>query len=656
MYFIHNQQEIPIDEKADIIIEKFSPIINLELKGEYALSFNNPITPELQKAMGFSNLPNVQNPVTKIPVALFDDNLLFTGDLTTKVASQRQYQQELTTTPGGVPLDIWKRKITDIDFGKDTIPTSTVQTNLYKLPLKEAIGTTTSNSNNYTFGELLGYKQTVLKIYMDSTEVYAHTFSYSGISVAENREEELDKVVAEFNEIQSGNTFMGILERNADEWIIRFPTGVSHTVTATIRVDYATTPFTVNYAFTRISYQSIGNYFDAALTNAWAKPYYLPPIYAPNIYSDKNSAFNGNINAINRNSYYYNTENEPVKYTFVPALKFSYIIQKLMEYMGYTLDGGFFSSDNNDKLCWLTMVCADRQFPNLTKPFNIHANEIIYKDYFPEWTVEQFINYFQSWQNVYFDFDIFSKTIRIIRRQEFFESPSTQEQVDLSELTDDDYSIPVETFNTYQLKFAITDSDDESLKADLFKPYPNVQTAGLTWQEIPNNFAPMVMSTDYVQTSQRTSGNIQRPVFTGTSPWDWSGGSGGSSSTVRSGILVCYQTGKSTMFGLSAESAKSRALFCSIESNTIVTENTLANKSLFIDGSTGLYQKQWKKYFEGISENIIIQANVVLNKLKLHQFNYKTIFHAFGCGWLASQISVNPRLKISKIRLRRIKV
>lgn len=660
MRLISNNQEIPVDEKADIIIEKFSPITNLEIKGEYALSFNNPVTPELQAAMGFSNIPNIQNPTTKIDVALFDDNLIFTGDLSTKSVNRFQYQQELTTTPGGVPLDVWKRKISDIDFGKDTIPTLTQLTNLYRIPLKEPIGSSPSNANTYTFDELLGYKQTRLYFYIDGIEVYSHVFSYIGISVSDfllNRQQELDKVVDEFNASQESTT-KGILERNSDEWVIRFPTGTTHIVTAKIRVEYTSVDFDVNYNFTRISFQSIGDYFDDALKSTWNKPYLLPQIYAPNIYSDKNTSFNGNINAINRDKYLYNTENEPTKYTFVPAFKFQYILQKLAEYMGYTLDTTFFDTDNNNKIYWLTMVCADRQFPNLTKPYNIHANEIIYKDYLPKWTVQEFVNRFQNWLNCYLEFDIFTKKLSIISRQKPFANISDQEMIDLSTISDDDYSLPTTTRETFQVKFAITESDDESLVTSAFKPFPNTQEPGFTWKEIENHFAPLTMSTDYVQTTQRTEGNIVRYNSTSghPSPWNWSNNSsGGSTSTIRKGILVCYQTGKSTMFGLNTEEPKSRSLFCAIEADTLLAENTLVNKSLFIDGEKGLYQKNWKSYIKGLSENYTVQLNVYLNKLKLHQFNWSTIFYYFNCAWIAAQISVNPRLKISKIKLRRIK-
>ncbi len=659
MKVIYNQKEIPIDDNSDIIIEKFSPITNLEIRGEYALSFNNPVTPALQEALGFSNIPNIQTPITSIPVALFDDYLLFVGNLNTKSANSKNYQQELTATPGNVPLDIWKRLITDIDFGKDTIPTTTKLTNMYKLPIKELIGTSSSNSNLYTYNQLLGYKRTVLKFQIDGYQVYSHTFTYpGGESVKENRETELDNVISEFNEIMKtlnvpDQPLYATLERYADDWIMSFPNETNHSVTSSIRVEYVTTPFTVDYTFTRISYESIENYFDGTLLNTWSKPYLLPQIYTPNIYGDQNPSFFGNINAINYNKYYYNSELEPTKYTFCPALKFSYVLHKLFEYMGYTLDPSFFNNDNNDKLCWLTLVCADRQFPNLSKPFNIHANEIVYNYYMPKWTVREFLERFQNWLNVYFDFDEFSTTVKIIERQKPFVY-DYHNLIDLSGQYDDDYVIPVEVEDTYQIKFAITDSDDESLVSAAFKPVPNIQTPGITWKEVENHFAPLIMSTDYTQTSHKTQGDIQRMPAGTSSSWNWSSSSG--SSTIRTGILVCFQTGKSVMFGLNTEEPKSRSLFCSIESNTILTENTLLGKSLFIDGVNGIYQKQWQKYLDGLSDNVSIKLKVVTNSIQLYKFDFSTIFYAHNFVWIAEQISRNPRLKISNFKLRRIKL
>jgi hypothetical protein len=664
MKLISNNIEIPVDEKADIIIEKFSPILNLDVKGEYALSFTNQITPELQQAMGFSNLPNIQNPVSKIPVALIGDSLAFLGNLTTQAANRKEYQQQLTATPGGVPLDIWTRKLTEIDFGKDTIPTTETTTNFHQILTKNT-GTTTDKD----FISFLNSLSCDVEIYFGNTKVYNLNFlTFQAEYISPTEQTRTAELMNGFNEFAPDTLFPNsTLTITTDEVLFYVPYNIESVRIIINRkaVTWASVPaLAVTYTMNRINYQSIGNYYDNSLLPTWDKPYLFPPIYAPNAYGSSNPSFNGTLNNLNGSEYYYNAENSPTIYAFCPVFSFQYIIKTLLNYMGYTLNPSFFSTDNNDKLYWLTMVLADQQCPNVSKPFNIHASEIIYKNYLPSWTVKEFIEYFQNWQNVYFTFDVFSKTATINHRQEFITNPENKQVIDIQYLTDDDYTASPITNEAYQIKYTITDSDDESLTLPLFEAFPKTQTAGIDWKTIENNFAPLIFSTDYTPINARTRGTGNSVDLLGDSIWNWQYTGivlpgitppTTPSANVRTGIITCYQSARSVLFSKSTEEVKSRSLFCGTQSGTILTENTLNNKTLFITGTTGIYEKSWKQYLNAITNTIEILVKVSLPNITLHQFDFSSIFHAFNMAWLSNQISINPKLRASIIRLRRIK-
>jgi hypothetical protein len=90
MKFIVNDNEIAIKALSDCEIVKTSPLTSLEVKGEYALSFELPATPELQKALGYPHLRNIASASSSFTSMILDGNILLyagTGNIKNAHAS-----------------------------------------------------------------------------------------------------------------------------------------------------------------------------------------------------------------------------------------------------------------------------------------------------------------------------------------------------------------------------------------------------------------------------------------------------------------------------------------------------------------------------------------------------------------------------------------
>ena len=674
MHFQTKQNIIPIDDSSEVVLELHSPITRLTMQSDYALTFTQAITSELQSEMEFSNIPSTQHQKSKIPVHLFDENLIFTGDLINVESNADSYENQLSSAPGNITPELYKTSITKLDFGKDTIPTTTVTSPFYKIPTKELISLPTT-STKYSLDEQFGTYNSVVKVLIDNVVVFEYEYRYSASAYNEDfgssGNPRLERFVQAYND--NDNSFKSKLEANADEWLFTIPQGthtlkVEITITGRLsssggrdRIPRGTYPYTITYPATNYTFKSIGNYFDNSLLPTWTKPYSLPPIHNPNLYGDSNKAFNGTINYLNGTNYITNTPEKRTENTFCPAFSFQYILTKLFTILGYTLDQTWFNLPENKTLFWITFVCTDLQAPNLTTTFNIHNSEILYQDYLPNWTVREFLERFQNWKNIYFDFNQFTQTVKIIQRQAPF-TAANKNIIDLTNISDDQYSQKPNKTPNYHVLYDITDSDDETLKNPLFSTRKSSDDIDLSIEEAKNYFAPMILSTDYTPTNTRTRGTSRPGLNSGGSTWDWSGNRNGGSTqttttptTIRLGILTAYQKGKSPMYGLSTEDPKSRALYCQIQNQQILTENTFSTiETLFIDGAKGLFQKYWTQYLKAIANTTQIELQAQLNKIIVADFDFGILFYYQGSLYITDQISYSNQKELSKIKMLKI--
>ena len=665
MILIINNQEIPIAPLTKCEVQKTSPLTSMEQIGEYALSFEVPVSPILQKEMGFSNLPNILSPQKTVNGIVMDSSfMLFSGNIAAQEYSKKLYSLELTAAPGNIPITLWNTKLNELDLGRDTIATTSVNTQFYKINIYDLIGTRTDNSNKYTFDDYIASNYTTFELYINTVKVFEYVFNISSSGYYEGIDF-VEKMIDSFNNNPPSAYLGAKIERFESEWVIQVPDG-NYTVQAKIIVNPipsggngrprpgSTTSFTITYPFTRISYQSIGTYFNTSLTNLWNKPYELPMIYAPNFYGENNNNFNGYINLKQGTSYKYCSDTELNTYTFCPAFKIQWVMYTICSALGYTLDVSFFNNSVWKDALWITLVATDKQLPTTSKPFNIHNNIIEYKDYMPQWTIKEFLENIQNWLNIMIDFNSFSKVVTIRNRTV---NLSTGKRMVIDDYLEDNPKIKPTIQKKYSVKYNISTSDDPSLINTKFADITPADTEDIT--DVTIAFTPMILQSEY---SEVENTNIRRinPANSYNSSWDWSS-SQNSNTLVNpnepSGTMSCYEKGSTPMFlktNEKQELPKSRVLFYTNVAGNQTLSNTKDGKSLFIAGDNGLYKLNWEAYTKMFDNTIEVEQKTILPKTLLYQIDWDTILVAHNMAWVAHKKSIDPDSDIALLTLWRI--
>lgn len=662
MKLIAQNTEIPLRPLTKCEVVKTSPLTSLQQTGEYALNWETPLTPELAVALGHTDQLHIHKPTAQIQGQVYDTSwLLFNGTIKAKFPSPKTASLSFVAPPGNVATDLWNTKLTALDFGSDTIATTTVNTQFYKLNVYDLIGTRPSDSSVYTFMEFFSRYNSIFRIFIDNTAVFIKAFDYS-LNVPVSTKQRLMDMVDEFNALplQYSASGVGAVLKNMEAYpensfefvdedlILTLPNG-NFSVRFQLDIKYASNAYYYyTYNLTRMSYPSIGSYFNASLGSSWSKPYHLPMIYAPNFYGDKNPDFNGYINLIEGSTFKSNTDTNPTAYTFCPCFKFQWIFESLCTILGYTPDSTFWDNSVWKNAMLVTLVSTDKQLSTTTKPFNIHNNIITYKDYLPDFTALEFINHLQNWLNVMIYFNPITQKATI--------SPRT---INLSTATsfDIDKYCQIGEKDTiaktkFSFKYNISDTDDPSLVNTKFTT--EAITATNDVQEIEIVFVPMVFQSEYYNVNTGNPKNIApRATSSSGSSWNWSGSVTVGSSEV-SGYISCYQQGKSAMFDLSAEAPKCRVLFYTLNAGVQVLDNNKDGKSLFITGDTGLYKTAWEAYLKMFVGTIELSVITDIPKLILYQIDWATILTLHNTAWVAHEIKIDPDSDISNLKLWRV--
>lgn len=658
-----NQKDIPLKPLTKCEVVKTSPLTSLQQTGEYALGFETAITPELSQALGFSEQLNILSPLTETQAQVYDKSwLLFNGTIKAKFPSSNTASLSLVAPPGNIPTSLWNTKLTALDFGSDTIPTSLVYTQFYKLNIYDLVGTRPSDSSTYNLMELFARYNSIFRIFVDNVQVFAKTFDYS-LNAPVSSQIRLTDMVEEFNSLPLAYSSTGVgavlkemtaypennFEYIDQDLILSLPDG-NYSVKFQIDIKYSVNSY-YNYTFnlTRMSYPSIGNYFDASLTSGWSKPYHLPMIYAPNFYGDKNTDFNGYVNLIDGTGFRYNSDVSPTSYTFCPSFKLQWIFETLCTIMGYTPDSSFWNDSVWKHTMLFTMVSIDKQLNTTAKPFNVYNNLIVYKDYLPDFTVLEFINHLSNWLNVMIYFNPITQTASIRTRGISLSAPS----IILDSYAQISEKVATDT-KTYSFKYSISETDDASLTNIKFAT--DTPTVTTDVQEIEVVFVPMVFQSEYIDVSTGNPKAIPpRATTSGNgSAWNWSGTVPVATGEV-SGYMACYQQGKSAMYGLATEAPKCRVLFYTLSSGVQTLANVKDGKSLFISGNDGLYATLWQAYLKMFEGTIELSVNTNLPKLMLYQIDWGSTLLLQNMAWVASEIRIDPDSDIAKLKLWRVK-
>ncbi len=659
MKFILNDNEIAIKALSDCEIVKTSPLTSLEVKGEYALSFELPATPELQKALGYPHLRNISSAPSSFTSMILDGNiLLYAGTGNIKNAARQYYSVDLSTAPGNIPLSLWTQKLAKFDFGNDVIATNNANTIFYKLNIYDVIGTRTSSSTLYSLSDYIGSNFTTFQLFINTDKVIEKDFYYSASAVYDGTDF-IQEMIDAYNDAPSSLYPNSKIERYETEWVVRVPDG-NFTVTAKIIVHPLPTggvgrprpgsgEFTITYNFTRLTYPSLNGYFNNALGNAWTKPYELPTIYAPNFYGEGNGNFNGYINLKQGSSFFYSSDTDLNIYTFCPAFRLQWVFEKLCQLFGYTVDSSFWTNSVWKDVLWLTLVSTDKQHPSTSKPFLLHNNIITYADYLPDWTAQEFINYLQDFMNVMVDFNSMTKVVSIRNRTI---NLSTAKKINIDSYITEGPNNPT-VQQKYAFKWNITNSDEPSFENTKFEERTLDGEDNVT--NITIAFVPMVQQSEY---SEVDSSNPQRfnPLGSYQSSWDWSynGGSNIINPSAPSGELSVWQSGRSAMFDLSKEDIKSRVLFYSRTGSTQTMSNEKSGQSLFIQGDNGLYKKLWESYIKQFQNTIECNVSCILPRQVLYEIQWDTVLLADNVPWVLHEVKINPDSQKTAMLIRRI--
>jgi len=435
-----------------------------------------------------------------------------------------------------------------------------------------------------------------------------------------------------------------------NEWVISESTATAVKIVIDVIV-LGGADFSITYNLTRIAYPSIGTHFNASLASGWTKPYHFPMIYAPEFYGSENPDFNGYINLVVDNAFVYNNDDDPTTYSFCPCFRLQWVFEKVCTLLGYTPDPTFWNTSVWKDVSLLTLVAIDKQLQGLVMPYNIYNNTIVYKDYMPDLTVQEFIDALQNWLNITISFNTLTQKVDVKSRNI---NLATAPKLNIDPYAQITKKTPTDT-KKYQVKYKISTSDDASMAAEAFEVIAITDTNDVTSIEVA--FVPMVRASEYQEVNTGNPQDVSPRAATGTtSNWNWSGSTTTTNptSTTPTGPLVCYEKGKSAMFGLNTESPKSRVLFYNLVSGVQVIDNTKDGNSLFIAGDNGLYKKQWETYFKMFEATTELQVTTNIPKLMLYQIDWATILILANVAWVASEIAIDPDSDISKLKLWRI--
>ena len=111
------------------------------LDGDIAYPFTIPTTPKTAHKLGFPNLMNVSRKTANYPVRFKHGNFqIAKGNLKIRTGNSKNISADFTTTPGGIPKNIWNKKLNEFDVGTEVIPTAQLPNTIYGLTAEDMTG------------------------------------------------------------------------------------------------------------------------------------------------------------------------------------------------------------------------------------------------------------------------------------------------------------------------------------------------------------------------------------------------------------------------------------------------------------------------------------------------------------------------------------
>lgn len=642
--------DLPTD--LSITLQLYSGLLGQKQAGSYVLPFQFPNTDLNRKALNYPEAPNLSsNTQQNYPcrIAYKDSLHLFEGYFNIRKATPYTISADITAAPGNQPKNFWDKKLTQLDMGFDTLPTQTITTGICVIPFQKFVTTTTNNRGTrdlYALDFLLKRGQRI-KLYINNQQNFTHDTSF--LTQYNSYSEYLDNEISILNQITDDIEFVidysdkdykiGSINLIIKNGIVPANCYITFQDSPTWNTNNTNAPITrINFS-SPITYQDISTELKKCNKTSWNRPYNFITYENEDFYDkSKNSINNGIVNQYgdiggsnplrggNTQStsidLKINTFNDRTQNALSPSFKIRWILEKLVDIMGYTLQTTLFDDTNLNALWLITNIALDKQIIGTTLPFNVYNDTIDYAYYMPNWTVKEFFDNLKNFLCLSLEWNTFAKTLTITKANDILEAPQAE---DLSQRITINPAANIYDPIKYQLAYA--NAEDNLFHA----PYPLetvVQLSEQTYQKIELKFTPILMKKD-IFPEISDSNNI--PVYNAKA--------------------------KSNLFQQSLETPEPRVCFFTGFSNgASQTSNKTTTMSLKIaEPNIGILALLYQKYLDFLNQATQFESELITNEVQLAAFNFAKKKQAYAVNFLAESLQIKLPIKTTAtLKLQRL--
>lgn len=405
---IINQVIIEIPSDQITTIQNQESFLYRASRGERSFPYRLPWTATLRQLFGYPETVSFTKISSFKTTAILkaDGYLITEGTLAVTDANEKYLQVEFRIPPGNVPATIWNKKLRACDWGKIDLPTTTVTASgrfkkMTVPPFPLSFGFT--GSAPVTIG--------LLFLYADSVLIATNNVKYT-------------VTLDPFNPFQASYT---IAEADLKACLSNFfSDSPAHTITyengtmvvtadepmTTLRMYYGDIGFNILVLdSTPIQYQSVGDgYNQFSNPDIITSPFVLPNLYNANFYNSGTANTYLNVRKSN-GDILTNDEDNPLQNTVVPCLRLRFILDKVLQEIGYTLEGDLATDSDLKFIAIATNVAASRALAGSAN-FDLFASTINYAYYAPDFTVKEFFDYLLDQFGFASEFDTTMKVVK----------------------------------------------------------------------------------------------------------------------------------------------------------------------------------------------------------------------------------------------------
>lgn len=338
----------------------------------------------------------------KNAVLLADGYLITEGLLSVTDATDMYIQLEMNVAPGNIPLEIWNKKLRTCNWGTETIPVGSLTSVELSEHYKKYDGnvrishTTTAGAIDYTkrsFQFHLWYNPNGVLGSVCYVDIKGTPINLGGGS--SRIDFEIVDIMAALSLLNNAISAMQ-LEDNYPPISFTYADGVLVYYNDEIDSNYSlkikiTDFYNITLDFATHSYESVGNYYNAyAYGDISNRKFALPQLYNADFYSGGDDTYinkrttSGGIEL--------NTEDSPLGNVLMPCLTLRFILEKIMQEIGYTLTGDLADDIFLKKAVVVTNIAVGRSVLG-TDYFDIFAKTFGYATLAPDFSIKEFLDY-----------------------------------------------------------------------------------------------------------------------------------------------------------------------------------------------------------------------------------------------------------------------